>query len=418
MAGWLLLALGAWSAAAAANARWPRRSRHLLFPSWFAAMAAVELVVHLAVVGLVLVAVLVWQGALGSVEGAIGLGLWAAAVGLSIPWGTATLRTKLDVEGRPATLDLAPDEAPTIPRWLLAFPFLFPFRRGVKITRGVQFAQVGDVKLKLDITRPKHVEPGRKLPAVIHIHGGAWFFGSRHEQGLPLLNHLAVNGWIGFNVDYRLSPKATMPEHVQDVKRAIAWIREHADELGVDASFITVTGGSAGGHMAALCALTANDPYFQPGFEDADTTLQAAVPFYGIYDILDPKDRAIPALKELVTKIVMKATPDEDMERYIRLSPMHQVGGDAPPFFVIHGAGDTLISPSESRDFVHALREASDEVVVYAEMPGGQHAFDTMPTWRSAPVIRGVERFLHATYATRALSPESTEAVVESTVTA
>ena len=123
---------------------------------------------------------------------------------------------------------------------------------------------------------------------MIQVHGGGWIAGSRLEQGIPLLNHLAANGWIGFAVDYRLSPRATMPEHVIDVKRAIAWVRAHADELGVDPERIALTGGSAGGHLTALAALTADDKALQPGFEDADTSVAAAVPFYGIYDFTDP----------------------------------------------------------------------------------------------------------------------------------
>src|SRR6476620_4159656 len=112
------------------------------------------------------------------------------------------------------------------------------WRPSVKKQRGVVFASPGGVDLKLDIVRSRKAKPGERRPAVIHVHGGVWIFGSRHEQGLPLLSHLAANGWVGFNVDYRLSPKATMPEHVEDVKRAIAWVREHADELGVDPDFI------------------------------------------------------------------------------------------------------------------------------------------------------------------------------------
>ncbi len=67
---------------------------------------------------------------------------------------------------------------------------------------------------------------------MIQVHGGGWIAGSRLEQGIPLLNHMAANGWIGFNIDYRLSPRATLPDHVIDVKRAIAWVRENAEELG------------------------------------------------------------------------------------------------------------------------------------------------------------------------------------------
>ena len=127
-----------------------------------------------------------------------------------------------------------------------------------------------------------------------------WVIGSKNEQGIPLLNHLAHNGWVGFNVNYQLSPRVKAPDHLIDCKRALAWIREHADEYGVDPDFIVVTGGSAGGHLCALMALTANDPEYQPGFDDADTSLvQAAVPFYGVYDMLDRDSHQLDTLREV-----------------------------------------------------------------------------------------------------------------------
>src|SRR4029079_17606511 len=97
--------------------------------------------------------------------------------------------------------------------------------------------------------------------------------GTRRNKGTPLLTHLAANGWVGFNVNYRLSPLATWPDHAVDVKEAIAWVREHAAEYGVDPSFVAITGGSAGGHISAFVALTADDRSLQPGFEDADVSV-------------------------------------------------------------------------------------------------------------------------------------------------
>ena len=101
------------------------------------------------------------------------------------------------------------------------------------------------------------------------------------------MNLLAANGWACVAANYRLSPQSSFPDHIIDVKQAIAWIRGNAEAYGFDASFIAVTGGSAGGHLSSLAALTANDPDFQPGFEDVDTSVAACVPFYGIYDFLD-----------------------------------------------------------------------------------------------------------------------------------
>ncbi|MDO9353706.1 MAG: alpha/beta hydrolase [Solirubrobacteraceae bacterium] len=414
----LLLIVGVVSAAYAANARWPRRNASLwvMIVSWFMAFIVVELAVHLTVLGAVMIAVL--AGAFGALDdgstGWVGLAFWGVAVVLAIPLGVSSLRTRLDIDGRSEELEL--DDAPGLPWYWYAVPLLMWVKPGVKTERGRVFAEVDGEKLKLDIVRPKH-DPGHPLPAVVHVHGGLWMFGSRHEQGIPLLNHLASNGWVGFNIDYRLSPKATMPDHVEDVKRAIAWVREHAEELNVDPKFIAVTGGSAGGHLTALTALSNGDPAFQRGFEDADTSVQAAVPFYGAYDFVDHENKHSETLVKTVEKVVVKQTMDEAPEFYATISPTHRINEDAPPFFVVHGSRDTIVPVGESRRFVKNLRTTSQEAVLYAEMPGGQHAFDSMPTWRSGPVIKAIERFLHATYATRYLGGEATEDVAEKALT-
>ena len=413
----LLLLVGALSAAASFNARWSRRSGGLtaIIVSWFFAFVVVELAVHLMVLGAIAVAVLAAAfGALDHTVAQIGLGLWVVAVALAIPHGRATLRTQLDIDGRTEPLDL--EDAPNLPWWLYVAPLLMWWGPSVKKERGRVYAEVDGTSLKLDIIRPR-VDPARPLPAVINVHGGLWMFGSRHEQGIPLLTHLAANGWVGFNIDYRLSPKATMPDHVSDVKRAIAWVRENAAELGVDPDFIALTGGSAGGHLAALAALTSADRSLQPGFEASDTSVQVAVPFYGAYDFVDADGEHSSTLRDVVEKVVVKATIAEHPELYASLSPAHRIHAEAPPFFVIHGDGDTVVPVGESRRFVRALRETSQEAVLFAEMPGGQHAFDSLPTWRSGPVIRAIERFLAAAYATRHLGGEITEDVAEQALT-
>ena len=94
----------------------------------------------------------------------------------------------------------------------------------------------------------------------------------------------------------------------------MAWVKEHIDEYGGDPSFVAVSGGSAGGHLCALLALSAGDPAFQPGFEEADTTVQACVPFYGVMDLTSsPEGAAIfgPGLRKMLEKKVMKCTESE-----------------------------------------------------------------------------------------------------------
>jgi acetyl esterase/lipase len=275
----------------------------------------------------------------------------------------------------------------------------------------VKFADLGATRLRLDVYRPADDDPGddEPRPAVIQVHGGGWLAGSRFEQGIPLLNHLASLGWVGFNIDYRLSPEATFPDQIVDVKRAIAWVRGNARELGIDPEMICITGGSAGGHLVALAALTENDPEFQPGFEDADTTVRAAVPFYGIYDLTDSNGFYYRELTEYVLgKIVFKRSLADAEEAYRRGSPLFRIHAGAPPFLVIHGDRDTLIPIEDARLFVERLRELSDEDVRYVELSGTEHAFDIWPSERSTRIAEGIGRFLTAVAEREGRKPEET----------
>ena len=199
----------------------------------------------------------------------------------------------------------------------------------------------------------------------------------------------------GIQRELPTSPAATFPEHLIDLKAALVWIRAHADDYGIDPDFIAVTGGSAGGHLTALMALTMNDPEYQPGFEDADTSVQAAVPFYGVYDFTDRlKTQTKGFLNLFIEPYVMKAYLADEPEKFAKASPIDRVCADAPPFFVLHGDRDTLAPLEDARLFVERLRATSTQPVVYAELRGAQHAFDIFVSPRTAPVIEGVERFL------------------------
>ncbi len=139
----------------------------------------------------------------------------------------------------------------------------------------------------LDIWRRHDLAPGCRAPVLIQVPGGAWAVNGKRGQAYTLMSRMVQLGWICVSIDYSRSPRCTFPAHLVDVKRAIAWVRENIADYGGDPDFIAITGGSAGAHLASLAALTPNDPAFQPGFEDADTTLQAVAPYYGVYDFTD-----------------------------------------------------------------------------------------------------------------------------------
>jgi acetyl esterase/lipase len=371
---------------------------------WIMRSAAREFPWSWAVVNAIVIAVLVLLGALGSTLGIVIVALLVVWEIVLARFAALTLLAARTL--RESLADLEAEWGPERARFPLShiiFPLLMlRSPRGVKRIRGVEFARYGNRKLRLDVYTPVE-EQDEPRPAVIQVHGGGWIVGSRAEQGIPLLNHLASCGWVGFNVDYRLSPGATFPDHVVDVKRAIAWVREHADEYGADPDFICITGGSAGGHLTALAALTANEPEYQPGFEDADTSVAAAVPFYGVYDLTNAGGVYYPELRENVFEpYVFKARYSEHPEHFRDASPMYRVRADAPPFLVLHGDQDTLVPVQDARTFVERLSDVSEEVVFYAELVGAEHAFDVLPSVRTARVVETIELFLETVRERRA----------------
>ncbi len=194
---------------------------------------------------------------------------------------------------------------------------------------------------------------------MVYVHGGGWVIGDKREQGKPMMFELVARGWVCVAINYRLSPKGTWPDHIVDVKRALAWVKEHIGEYGGDPEFVAISGGSAGGHLCALAALTAGDPAFQPGFEDADTSVQACVPFYGVMDLTsDPEGSAVfgPGLVEMLEKTVMKVKEADHPEVFRNASPTYRVQPDAPPFLVLQGTNDTLVPVETARRFVERLR--------------------------------------------------------------
>src|ERR1700758_5087282 len=264
----------------------------------------------------------------------------------------------------------------------------------------ISYGQYGSAN-HLDIWRRPDLDRTGRSPVLSQIPGGAWTTGNKRGQAHPLMSHLAELGWICVAINYRHSPRNTWPDHIVDVKRALAWVKAHISEYGGDPDFVAITGGSAGGHLSSLAALTPNDPQFQPGFEDADTRVQVAVPFYGIYDFTRFDDSVHALMPGLLIKSIIKQRPSTHLQTFVAASPIHHVNADAPPFFVLHGTNDSLASVEQAREFTTKLRQISNQAVVYAELPLTQHAFDIFGSARAAHAAVAVEQFLAEVYATK-----------------
>jgi len=281
-------------------------------------------------------------------------------------------------------------------------------RPDVEVIKHIPYGPAG-VRQQLDIYRPRVIPEGG-CPVLLQIHGGAWMMGDKGGQALPLMYEMASRGWICVAANYRLSPSVSYPTHLQDCKKALCWIRENGEEYGMDTSFVAVTGGSAGGHLSAMMGLTANDPALQPEHPDVDTRVQAAIPFYGVYDFLVRYDQHPnkKVYQRFLAGKVIHETLEDNPELWDSASPVARIHADAPPFMVLHGTLDSLAVVNEGRVFSRKLREKSNNPVVYVEMPGAEHAWEIIHSLRTEHTVDGVHRFLEWVRANGEQNREST----------
>jgi len=227
-------------------------------------------------------------------------------------------------------------------------------------------------------------------PLMLFVPGGGWVHGRTYAQGGALLRELAAHGWVCAAVNYRVAPNHRWPTHLTDVRLALRWFIDHADDFGGSSDFVAVSGASAGGHIASLVGLE-RLPRRQKGSEPQ---VDAVVSYYGRYDWegRDTLERA--RFMDFLERIVVGVRQADAPAIYAAASPIAQVTTDAPPFLVLHGTRDAVIPVQQARDFVEELRAASASPVVYAELPGAGHGFDLLDQRRAAYAARATRAFL------------------------
>lgn len=272
--------------------------------------------------------------------------------------------------------------------------------RGVERICDLPYGPEG-IRNLLDIYRPCDVMArGNRLPVLIQAHGSAWMVGNKNNQALPLIYHMARNGWIIVSINYRLSPAAHFPAHLDDVQHAIAWVWSHIAQYGGDPNFIALTGGSAGAHLVSLAALNASRRNRNAESEAALPSIKAVVPIYGRYDFLGRDEHPVTgkAFIRFLARYIMPGPPEAMPGLWELASPVSQVHANAPPFFVIQGSYDSIVPVAGARIFTERLRAISKAVVAYAELPGLQHGFDIVRSPATEFTIRAVRCFLDAQY--------------------
>lgn len=347
--------------------------------------------------GLIVAALFSRFGALEHPLGLLGLALHGGA------WLTLTvLQIRMNralpmLDGKQVRDEALPfGESPPVPwraAWSPALLLRTKTLSTAKIEKSVVFRTVAGRKLLLDVYRPCGEHTPR--PAIVYVHGGGWIAGSRRQSRF-LCAELAALGHPVFALSYRFAPFVRPRDIVEDCKAGLAWVRARQQSYGAsDETY--VIGGSAGGHLAAMLALTPNQPRFQQGFEDADTSVHGAVIFYGVSDLSGHfGDRPDLMFGLYLQRLVFRTQFTIDPESFRELEPLAWASKDAPPMLFVHGTTDGVVPIEHSRLIVQKLREAGAPQVHLLEVPFAHHAFEVLPTVLHQRVVRVVGAWLRA----------------------
>ena len=241
------------------------------------------------------------------------------------------------------------------------------------VTRGIAFAKIGDSTLQLDLYQsPDAAAPA---PLIIWIHGGAWRSGDRGDMPLGAL---PAKGFTVASLDYRLTPVAPFPANIHDIKAGVRFLRARAADYRIDPDRIVLAGASAGGHLAALAALTFKNTKLEGTVGDylqTSSKVQAVISFFGASDLTTILGQStahglsvrIPALH-----LLYGGAPKLHPELARLASPVFHLDREDPPILLFHGDRDNQMPPRQSKD----LALACEVIGVNCQLrivPGGAH---------------------------------------------
>ncbi len=260
-------------------------------------------------------------------------------------------------------------------------PVVFP--KDIKVEQNIAYLPE-DRKEKADFYLPLEFPKDKKLPAVVIIHGGGFVGGVKDAaREINIGSNLVRNGYVALSIEYVLAEKGkpSWPQNLYDCKTAVRWLRANADKYHIDAEHIGVIGGSAGGHLAAMVALTGPDAGLDPKepYGSFSCRVQCGVDLYGPNDLtLWMKD-----------SIMIGKPIKEALDEYKKASPVFQVTKDDPPMLIMHGTADTTVDPEQSRLLDAALAKAGVEHQLEI-IEGAPHTFHLEPKQKDLrPIVIG-----------------------------
>jgi acetyl esterase/lipase len=240
-------------------------------------------------------------------------------------------------------------------------------------------------KEKADLYLPAEIPKGKRVPAVVIVHGGGWSGGVKdaaRERNIG--TNLALNGYVAMSIDYVLADSkgtnVTWPQNLYDCKTAVRWLRKNAERLQIDPDKIGAIGGSAGGHLVSMLALTEPKDGLDPKgpYGEFSCRIQCVVDLYGPINLTERNEISM-----------FRKTRAEAPELYKQASPHIYADKNDPPVLILHGTGDKTVDYRQSEFFAEELKKAgtSHDLIIIPDAP---HTFHLQPKQRDLrPVVLG-----------------------------
>lgn len=247
----------------------------------------------------------------------------------------------------------------------------------VELKADVQYCTGGGRALKMHILRPKTL-PVAPLPVILFIHGGGWFEGHRN-RGLAPLAYFAERGYLGVTVEYRLSNESKFPAQIEDIKCAVRFLRAKAKEFHLNPERIAAWGQSAGGHLAALLGTSGDVKELEGtgGWDKFSSRVAAVINWNGPTDFLEPGEMQLRARsKDDAPERLIGGRLTDNRQKAVRANPVTYITEDDPPFLIMHGDQDQVVSLNQSRLLYDALKKAGVEATLSVIEGAGHFGVD------------------------------------------
>jgi acetyl esterase/lipase len=250
----------------------------------------------------------------------------------------------------------------------------------IKVLKDIEYGTYpphqGTQKLLLDLYLPP-TNPQKPLPIILYIHGGGWLKNSKEYCPAPVL---VPKGYGVTCINYRYSSEALFPAQIKDVKKAVVWLKNNAQNYNLNPNKIGVLGDSAGGYLSALLGTSAG----VQAWEDAKTStpdstrVQAVVSLYGPTDfsqVTPAKNKDQPWFHYTQVTTLLLGGPISQKKAETKLAnPLTYIDSNDPPFLLIHGELDRVVPLSQSEILYEALK-TQKVPVKFIKIPNLKHNF-------------------------------------------